>query len=215
MLRQIFICGVAACAFAAIPACAALVTISQPSKLYTSSTTLIDITGLTDGNTYGSIFGGGLTVTFNTALKRLTVPRTWGTWNLPPAVENAKPPVLFSNGSNDIVMSLSMPEAVFGFEAQPDLSGVEAMTATFFDAGMKSLGAIKLDVSGNGGALLFAASSSTKISSVELKNGAGDDFAIANVRFSTTPIPEPGSALLLTLAVVFLVGAKNRHGRSV
>jgi hypothetical protein len=78
------------------------------------------------------------------------------------------------------------------------------MTATFFDAGKKSLGDIKLNVSGNAGALLFAASSTTPIVSVELKNAAGDDFAIANVRFSATPIPEPETNALFALGLLLL-----------
>jgi hypothetical protein len=113
MVNRLVILTAAAGALAAIPASAALLTVSEPSKFYTSSTTLIDITGLTDGDSFGSISGGGLTVTFSTALKRLTVPRTWGTWNSPPATERAKPPVLFSKGSDDILLTLSKPEAVF------------------------------------------------------------------------------------------------------
>jgi PEP-CTERM motif len=104
---------------------------------------------------------------------------------------------------------------VFGFEAQPDLSAVEGMTATFFDASNNSLGSIQLDVSGNAGAVLFAASSTTPILSVELKNAAGDDFAIANVRFSPTPIPEPGTYVLLILGLLFLAGGKIRRRQSL
>jgi PEP-CTERM motif len=179
--------------------------ISQPS-LYPPSATVINISGLTDGHSFTSISGGGLTVAFNTPMVKLTVPTTWSTWNCPPATDGCTPPVLWSNGASDITMTLSSAVHVFGFEAQPDLSDVEPLTAIFFGTSGHILGDISFDVSGNAGAMLFAASSSIPIDKVIFSDGAGEDFAIANLTFSQsfTATPEPASILLMGTSLIAL-----------
>jgi PEP-CTERM motif-containing protein len=109
----------------------------------------------------------------------------------------------------------------FGFEAQPDSSTVDSMTATFYN-GATTLGSIPLNVSGNGGALLFAATSDTAFTKVVLTDTTSsgpaacaqpncDDFAFANVRFSSNPIPEPASLLLLGTGIATLGLRKLRR----
>lgn len=109
----------------------------------------------------------------------------------------------------------------FGFEAQPDSSSVDAMTATFYN-GATVLGSIPLNVSGNGGALLFAASSNTAFTKVVLTDSTSggpatctqpncDDFAIANVRFSSNAVPEPASVLLLGTSIAAIGLRKLRR----
>ena len=195
---------------------APLTVISQPSAAYKAATTKIDISAIKDGTSDDEISGGGLTVTFNTTMDKLSVPDTWGTWNSPPATESKTPPILFSDGFSSILMGLSMPEKTFGFEAQPDLSDNEKLTATFFDSSDKTIGSITLTVSGNAGALLFAGSSNTPISSVTLTDLSGRDFAIANVRFANTPFvptPEPAAFVLEPLAILLVGGGLAWIGR--
>lgn len=174
-----------------------------------------------------SVTSGGLTVNFGAPMFGLKFPNTWGTWNCPPNTETplagcnlpkgTKPvaslPLLWSgqytygpdpgDGVTGVspVSSLTMTFGgatvkTFGFEAQPDSSTVDAMTATFYN-NATVLGTISLNVSGNGGALLFAATSTTAFTSVKLTDAASDDFALANLRFSSNTIPEPASFLLL------------------
>jgi hypothetical protein len=71
------------------------------------------------------------------------------------------------------------------------------MVASFF-LGATLIGEIPLDVDGNGGARLFAASSTTPFDTVVLSST--DDFAIAQLRAG---VPEPGTfAHLIGLGVV-------------
>lgn len=284
MLRRVAaLAAIGSCLYlaSAISARAAAITvISEPTKGYLNSTTLIKIGTLTDTtptnrNFYPSISGGGLTVTFSAApcstlpaatagspdtvaladpcVGKFTVGKTWGTWNCPPATEMACAkgsvtptglPVLWSGDYNyqkfkasdgtyfyssvgvtsisTVTMTFAGKEVkTFGFEAQPDSSGLDAMTATFYNGATK-LGSIPLNVSGNGGALLFAATSDTAFTKVVLTDTTSsgpaacaqpncDDFAFANVRFSSNPIPEPASLLLLGTSIAAL-GLRKLRG---
>ncbi len=189
-----------------------LTVFSQPTAYYTSSTTLIDISGLTEFSNYNSISGGSLTVSFNTPVQRNQVTSSWATWSCPPAGETCTPAVLWTIGASDITLTLSSAESTFGFEAEPDNLTAEAMTAEFFN-GTTVVGSITLDPSGNAGALLFAASSTTPFTSVEISNAAADDFAIANVRFSPNAlsVPEPGSCLLFGVGLAAIGYFRRRR----
>jgi hypothetical protein len=179
---------------------------TQPTPPYVSSTNLIDISGLSDGDEVSFIADSGLTVAFATLMMRLTVPDSWNTWNTPSFTETDTPPVLWSEEATAVLLSLSVPQLVFGFEAQPDASDVETLVATFFDDTHSPIGAIARDVSGNGGALLFAASSHVPIASVLLVDQADSDFAIANVRYSSQFLaPLPPTIALVALGCALLL----------
>ncbi len=173
--------------------------ISLPNSSYTSTTSLIDITALTEGSSYSSITDGPLTVSFSSAMIRNSVPYSWTYWNCPPAVESCTPNVLWSNGEDDVTMSFSQPVYTFGFEAEPDNLTTEEMVATFY-TGATVDGTIDLLPNGQNGSLFYAASDGMPFTSVDITNTTGDDFAIANVSYG--PTPEPPSLMLLGTGLV-------------
>lgn len=186
--------------------------IAEPDSYYTSQTNLIGISGLTDGSFVDSIQDTNLQVSFGTPVQKLTVGVSWGTWNTPPETENPLPPVLYTNGAPDVSLTLSAPVNAFGFELEPDLGELEPVTVTFFGSG--SPFALTLDPNGNSGALLFAVSSDTSITSVTVDDSVGDDFAIANVRYAEIPLvvptPEPSMLPVVVVLGVLIVGLRGR-----
>src|SRR5947209_6623131 len=74
-------------------ATAAFITIPQPNAAYTSSTTLIPITG-DDFSVTNTLLDANLTVTFSTPMEKFSVPTTWTNWGSSPAVEGSTPNVL-------------------------------------------------------------------------------------------------------------------------
>jgi hypothetical protein len=106
----------------------------------------------------------------------------WATWNSPPAVESSTPKVLaVTTGLTSFTITLGTPFTVFGFELEPN-NGTQSITATYYNSATV-LGTITRSVVGTSGALLFAASSSTPITSVVLTVPAGaSGFAMAQIR---------------------------------
>jgi hypothetical protein len=186
--------------------------ITVPTPAYLASTTLLSLSGLEDGDEVVAVSDGALTVSFSSTMMRLTVPDTWGTWNTPPFTESAQPAILWSEGATSVHMSLSAPQRVFGFEAQPDLSDVEALSAAYFDADGNLLGELVRHVSGNGGALLFAAIWDVPVASVVFSDLADEDFAIANLRYgSAFVVPSPGSGALVATGLLLLWLLRTRR----
>ena len=193
--------GMLACLVASIPASAAFVQIPQPNAGYTSSTTLIPITNppYPDLTILNSIADPNLTINFSTGLEARTVPPTWATWNVPPAVETSTPRVLKTPGLGNTLLTLSFskPLTIFGLEAEPDPnlnSPTFLVTENFFN-GATNVGSISMNVNGNGGALLFAGQATAPTSpftSVNITAGA-TDFAIAQLRYQLAPAPPLGT----------------------
>lgn len=178
--------------------------IPQPNAAYTSSTTLIDISGIPDGTTgIASVTDGTQTVSFDQSLEKGTVGAGWATWNSPPAVESSTPPVLFRVSTNSLTLSLSVLSTTFGFELQGNEDTVSSQfLVTFLDNALNPVGNVNLLVNGNAGALLFAASTTTSpFSRVTIDNTSldADGFAIANLRY--TAVPEPASIAMVAQAI--------------
>jgi len=199
---------------------AALVQIPQPDAAYTSSTTLLPITG-NDGDTTTSLSDANLTVTFSTDMQKFI--GSWGNWGTPPTVETSTPnvlaPVDFLN-VNSFVMSFSTGLRTFGIEVEPD-----AFTQGFFPVSVEfknggtSLGVLNNSMDGSTAAL-FAASSSTPITSVVVTIAGnanlpgGTDPAIAQLRYALTPTAVPEPAAMFTFAGGFVLLAGLRRYRS-
>lgn len=176
--------------------------ISVPDAAYTSSTNLIGLGYITEGTTgITSVTDGTQTVSFDVEMTKTTVGVDWSTWNSPPAVETSTPDVLYQSTSDILVMTLGLPSTTFGFELQ----GNELIESQFYVAfmdGVNLVGFVDLAVDGDGGALLFAATSlSSPFTSVVISNTSlnSNGFAIANLRY--TAVPEPASVAMVAQAI--------------
>jgi hypothetical protein len=195
-------------AFFTARADAGFVIIPQPDAAYVGNTALFAVPGA-DFDTTSSLSFGSFTMSFDTPLVALTTPTTWSSWGSPPDVESSIPQVLWTNGATSLSITFSNPLGLFGFEAQPNTSVVSSMVASFFLGG-SLIGEIPLDVDGNAGARLFAASSTTPFDTVVLSST--DDFAIAQIR---ADVPEPGTlAHMIGLGVVGIPAYWIRSRRS-
>jgi hypothetical protein len=170
----------------------AFTVIGLPDSGYTSSTTLIDITGLTNGSSYTSVTDGSQTVSFSSALGKAIVPSSWDTWNSPPDAETSTPAVLIQYGDS-LTLDLSVPSVVFGLELEPNIKLVFPFSAKFY-SGATLAGSIDLSPDGDSGSLLFAGSDGTMpFTKVILTNtdASSGGFAIAQLRYQPVPGPLP------------------------
>jgi hypothetical protein len=208
-----------------IPVHASFMQIPLPDAAYTSSTTLIPVTGQ-DGATTLTLSDANLTVTFSTLMQ--TFIGSWGTWGSPPAVETSTPGVLAPVDfltTTSVTLSFSQSLTTFGLEAEPDAftQGAFPVRLDFFN-GVMLLGTVSNSLDGSTAAL-FAASSSAPITSVTLtiegnaNDPAGTDPAIAQIRYAlagSQSVPEGGPSIWLVVITVIalLVVHRFRYARS-
>lgn len=181
------------------------------SPFYLGNTTQITFSG-SDNTPLSSISDGTLTVSFSNTMLVENVPSGWSTWGSPPNTQSSTPVTLWTGGPTMVTLTLSAGEDTFGFELEPDVFGIDPVSATFYN-GATPLFTANRNVNGNGGALLFAVVSTTPITSVAISDWNYDDFAIADVRYSAVPIPEPASMLLLGTSLAGLGLRKFRRKR--
>lgn len=187
--------------------------ISSPDAAYLASTTYIDPSEIRDYTNVTSITDGTLTVSFKNAagsaslgMTKLTVPDSWATWSQVPDSQRGAGdtlPVFYSGGATAARFVLASPMNIFGFEAEPNPSGVYTMVANFYDASDNLLGTISRDVDGYAGARLFAASSPTPIAYVVFSSQVG--WGVGAFRYGTLGgpvIPEPGTMALFGTGLV-------------
>lgn len=170
---------------------------------YTSGTTKISISAISDYNTVSSITDATQTVSFSETLTKGQVPGGgWASWNNPTATESGTPAVLITDASTTLLtLNLQVPSTTFGIEIQP--SNTSSITASFYQ-GATLVGSIVQSVNGISGALLFAATSYSNpftIVTIAAPGGA-QGFAMAQFRYATgsTPVPEPASIALIAQA---------------
>jgi hypothetical protein len=185
--------------------------ISSPVAAYLNGTTRLNVVQ-PDFSVVSSLSDASETATFSAGLVALTVPTTWSTWGSPPNTESATPRVLWTNGLTSLRIDLSSPVGTFGLEAEPGPIGAFNITASFFDSG-GLVGTITRSVNGNAGALLFAASTTTtSFNRVDLSSS--QDFAIANLRYtSAANVPEPSTVTLCLIGGGVLVLFRSRRSR--
>lgn len=194
--------------------------ISTPTASYTGSTTLIPITA-PDDTPLTSLTNGTETITLSTAFYAETVPNfAWNTWGSPPNTESSTPRILANfTPVTSVTLTLSLPAATFGFEVEPDQDGSFPVSVNFYN-GSTLLGTVSRNITGDAGALLMAASSTTPITSVVITIPAGaDGFAMAQFRYANvSSVPTLSTAafgalgLLLTGAGALLARARRTAG---
>jgi hypothetical protein len=187
--------------------------IAQPTPAYIAGTTLLAITD-PEQSMITSESDSALTISFWSGGSPLlmdvnSVPGSWATWGSPPKTESATPRVVKPDDFTitDVLYTFSTPLSTFGMELEPDDLGTHKMTANFLFGG-SSVGTLPLSVSGNGGALLFAATGGV-FDSVEVSSDV--DFAAAQFRYtqsdaSTTATPEPSGGVFV-LGLTFVVAS--------
>jgi len=164
--------------------------INDVSGNYTTSTTLLDISGIScNKRDVTSVTDGTQTLTFDKNMWKLqaNVCEWLGTFGNPPAVEGPNPHILFSNFQNSLGISLSTKVSTFGFEMIPNLFNFSYNFQVDFYNGSNLIGSINRELinSSVDGAKLFAASTIASfdyvlISVVEDPSG----FAIGQFRYS-------------------------------
>ncbi len=182
--------------------------IPNPTGSYTSGTT-----------NYGGGDGSGNFITslgpfsFSNPQSENNVPNSWATWNCPPFTESCTPNVLWNEGFSTLTITTSDQQNILGFELEPDQFQQEDVMATFHASDGASF-TLDLMPNGSAGALLYAVQDNTPgsfITSVDIVDNAGDDFAIAQLRSGLVgTTPEPGSILLFGSGILGLAGVLRR-----
>lgn len=184
---------------------------NYPASNYTSQTTRLTISD-PEFSEISSLTNGSQTVLFDTPMQVFQAPDSWSTWGAPPNTESAAPTVLWTEGVETISLTLTSPVKTFGVEVEPDILTSIPVNAKFY-SGSTFLGELTQDVNGDGGARLFAATSTSQFDRVVLNADGG--FAIAQLRYSanTLPVPEASTAVLFGVAALATFAASRRRKR--
>lgn len=193
-----------------------LVPILTPNSDYVNGTTLMSLSGYGIGDTVQFLNNGSQIVEFvPTVTKSVVDPDNWETWGSPPATESSNPEILIHGTTSLLELKLSTASKTFGFELQGAAFNEATFLVSFFD-NTNLVGSIERTVNGNAGALLFAGyAPNIAFNRIEITNpgGISDGWAIANIRYSTSSVPEPSTYVLGAIATLAF-GAIARRNRS-
>ncbi len=184
--------------------------IPQPNATYTGETTNY---GGGDGS-LNTITSLGPFLTFSNSQTEVNVPNSWATWGCPPATESCTPNALWNQGFSTLTVTVGGNFNTAGFELEPDQFQQEDVMATFHASDGSSF-TVDLMPNGSGGALLYAVQndSGAHITSIDIVDNAGDDFATAQYRLGnsgSSTTPEPSSMILLGSGLLGVVGFMRR-----
>jgi hypothetical protein len=158
-----------------------LTPIENPTQDYIDNTTLVDLSGVADFTTHTAVSQGTQTISFSITLEKRSVPSSWGTWADPPFVEPGTPHILFTQGAQQLELTLSEPATMFGFELGPNPFAFHDFTASFYSGG-ELVGTVSRNISGDNGARLIAAVSDGPAFDRVVVSGTAD-FSIGRIRF--------------------------------
>ncbi|MBI1323058.1 hypothetical protein GC170_07705 [bacterium] len=190
--------------------------ISTPNSEYVNGTTLMSLSGYGIGDTVQVLTQGSQSIEFSpTVVKSVVDPDNWETWGSPPATESSNPEILIHDSISPLELKITQPVKTFGFELQGAVFNEATFLVSFFDD-LNEIGSIERTVNGDAGALLFAGfAPNFAFNRIVIENpgGISGGWAIANIRYSTTAVPEPSTYVLGALATL-VVGAIARRNRS-
>jgi hypothetical protein len=108
-------------------------------------------------------------------------------------------------------LTLSTPVYTFGFEYEPNTFDVFSVSVAFMN-GATTLGTVTQRVHGMAGSRLFAATSTTPITSVVITPSGGNGLAIAQLRYAASGTPTSTAAVPSASTTSLLIGFASLIG---
>ena len=192
-----------------VPA-SAVTQVLTPDANYTDITYLLGVANPNGPNrfTTGDPY---LTVQFSSALDPRKVGVDWSTWGSPPDTEAQLPAIWYSNGATSVTFTFSEKLSIWGFEVEPNPFSAHDFTLEFYN-GATLVDTIVRSADGNGGARLLAGIAGPGEYFTSVRLSSDTDFAIAQLRYQISAVPEPATWAMLILGFG-MVGYASRRRR--
>ena len=195
-------------------ASASVVPVTQLS--FPPSSTLINFTGLANGTEVNGLIVSGVSFAYTLGNGAVIIDGGPGVTN------NITPPNIVSVGNNTGTLIVTLPSAVnlfgYGYAILNNIAVTNATTISIF-SGATPLGSLSYngvpDPTFTGG---FAGIQSTVLFDriqINFNSAAAPAFALDNIRFANTTVPEPTTMLLLSTGLVGLASKVCRRRSSL